>query len=107
MRAGRAGAAVTLVLALAGCGGSSDARGPSMVTAAGSAQIATVLIVHWTTAVPTTRYVEFETAKQLGARTPVEQTAALEHTATVLGLPADTISYYRVVSAENGAAVAA
>ena len=44
---------------LAACGDSPDARRPVNVTAALSDQIATVVTVHWTTAVPTTGYVEF------------------------------------------------
>ena len=40
-------------------------------------------------------------------RTPVETVAALDHTATLLGLTADTPHYYRAVSRRAAAAVAA
>ena len=91
----------------AACGDSPDARRPANVTATLSDQIATVVTVRWTTSVPTTGYVEFGPTGKLGTRTPVETTAALDHSAVVVGLTADAPAYYRAVSAENGAAVAA
>ena len=91
---------------LAACGDSPDARRPVNVTAALSDQIATVVTVHWTTAVPTTGYVEFGPTGALGRRTAVETTPALDHSAVVVGLVADATAYYRAVSAENGAGVA-
>jgi hypothetical protein len=95
-----------LALALGACGGSPDSRRPLDIVAEISPQIATVVNVHWTTAVPTTGYVEFGMTRQLGTRTPVETTAGLDHAATLLGLTADAPAYYRVVSAEGGHAVA-
>jgi arylsulfotransferase ASST len=106
--AGRvAGAAFALAVLVAACGDSNDARRPSDVVAQVSEKIATVVVVRWTTSVPTTGYVEFGPTSALGARTPVESIPALEHTATVVGLTADKLHYYRAVSAEGGAAVAA
>jgi len=102
----RPGAALALAMVVGCGGGSNDARRPSMITAEVSDQIHTVVIVHWKTDVPTTGYVEFGTTSHLGSRTAVETAAAQDHTATLLGLTADTLSYYRVVSAEGGAAVA-
>jgi hypothetical protein len=102
---GAAGA--TLALLVAGCGDASDARRPSHVVAQLSDQIATVVIVHWTTDAPTTGYVEFGPTRALGMRTPVDTAATLDHTATLLGLSADAPHYYRAVSAAGAAAVAA
>ncbi|HXU02617.1 MAG TPA: hypothetical protein VN903_16750, partial [Polyangia bacterium] len=105
--------ALTLVAAgatllAAACGGDSpDARRPMNVVATVSDQIATVVTVTWTTMVPTTGYVEFGPTGKLGTRTPVETTPALDHTAVLLGLIADAPAFYRAVSAENGAIVAA
>ena len=55
-----------------------------------SEQIATVVTVTWKTDVLTTGYVEFGPTPAFGFRTSVEKVAALEHTATLLGLTADT-----------------
>jgi hypothetical protein len=101
------GAAATLALMLEACGGSPDARRPTDVVATVSDQIATVVTVRWTTAVPTTGYVEFGATAQLGTRTPVDAAAAQDHTAILLGLTADAPAYFRAVSAESGAVVAA
>jgi len=98
--------AIALAALPIGCGDSPDARRPVDVTASVSDQIATVVTVRWTTAVPTTGYVEFGPTSKLGARTPSDAAAATDHTAILLGLTADTPAYYRAVSAENGAAVA-
>jgi len=102
---GIAGAAMALVLA--GCGESDGGRRPADVTAEVSADIATVVTVRWTTAVPTTGFVEYGPTQQLGYRTPVEKVAGLEHTATVLGLTADAPQFLRAVSAEGGKGVSA
>jgi hypothetical protein len=100
-------AAVAGALLLGACGSDApDTRRPTDVVATLSDQIATVVTVHWTTSVPTTGYVEYGMTKQLGGRTPVETTAALDHSAVVLGLTADAPAYFRAVSAENGAPVA-
>ena len=101
-----AGVALASMLG-AGCGDSSDARRPSHVVAQVSEQIATVVVVRWTTDVPTTGFVEFGPTRALGMRTPVEPAAALDHTATLLGLSADAPHYYRAVSVEGAVAVAA
>lgn len=103
-----AGAAIAIALAapVGGCGDSPDARGPSNVVATVSAEIATVVIVTWKTAVPTTGYAEFGPTAKLGARTPIDVAASTDHTAILLGLTADTPVFYRAVSAEGGKAVA-
>jgi hypothetical protein len=77
---------------------------PVNVTAALSDQIATVVTVHWTTAVPTTGYVEFGPTGALGRRTAVETTPALDHSAARGGPASRTRPpIIRAVSAENGA----
>ena len=101
-----AGSALAGALVLGACGGAPDARQPTDVVATLSDQIATVVIVRWTTSVPATGYVEYGPTQQLGARTAVETTASLDHTAVVLGLKADAPAYFRAVSADNGAPVA-
>jgi hypothetical protein len=107
MRSLLGGGAVAAALLLAACGDSPDARRPIDVSATVSDQIATVVTVHWTTSVPATGYVEFGASPKLGTKTPVEATPGLDHTAVLLGLKADAPAYFRAVSADNGAAVAA
>jgi len=100
------GAAVA-VAALASCGGSPDARTPKNVVAEVSTDIKTVVTVTWKTDVPTTGAVEYGPTRALGSRTPVEATASLDHTMTVLGMASDTDYSFRAVSSENGGVVAA
>jgi hypothetical protein len=100
------GPALAAAMLLGACGGSSDARQPHDVTATLSDQIATVVIVRWTTTVPATGYVEFGGTPQLGMRTAVETAPSLDHAAVLVGLKADANAYFRAVSADNGAAVA-
>ena len=68
----RSGRLVALALcSLAACGDSVDAQAPSHVVATVSDQIATVVIVRWTTDVPATGYVEYgptQTARRSHAR---------------------------------------
>ena len=106
-RAARAAIAIALAAPVGGCGDSPDARGPSNVVATVSAEITTVVIVKWKTAVPTTGYAEFGPTAKLGARTPIDGAAATDHTAILLGLTADTPVFYRAVSADNGRSLAA
>ena len=100
-------AGAVLAMLAAACGDGNDARRPSHVDAQVSDQIATVVIVHWTTDVPTTGYVEFGPTQALGMRTPVEAVAALDHSATLLGMTADAPHFYRAVTADGAAVVAA
>ena len=100
-----ASAAWVALLNGVGCGGSADPKRPSGVVAEVSDQIATVVHVRWTTTVPTTGYVEYGTsAADLGARTPLEATATSAHAVSLLGLTADTVTFFRVVTAEGNAA---
>ena len=102
VRAGVVGA-----LAFAACGDSNKGREPGDVTAMVSEQIATVVTVTWKTDVLTTGYVEFGPTPAFGFRTSVEKVAALEHTATLVGMTADTPHYFRAVSAEGSKPVSA
>ncbi len=93
------------LLSAVGCGGSADPKRPSNVVAEVSDQIATVVHVRWTTDAPTTGYVEYGTAAaDLGARTPVEATATGAHAVSLLGLTADTVTFFRVVTSDGSAA---
>lgn len=99
--------AVCLAAAVAtwvgGCGESgSDPSRPSGVTAEVSRKIVTVVTVRWTTAEPSVGYVEFGPTKAFGSSTPVELSPTLEHSATLLGLTADTAYHYRAITS-NGA----
>ena len=95
-------------LVAGGCGSSPDPKRPSDVVAVVSPQISTVVDVSWSTSVPTTGYVEFGPTKDdLGTRTPIDAAATGNHAAILLGLTADTPVYFRVVTSEGGADVAA
>lgn len=80
-----------------GAGGTGDASITSL-DAAVSGAISTVVTVTWTTDSDTQGYVEFGLDESLGRTTPVEGSAGTEHSALLLGLPADTEVYYRVVA---------
>jgi hypothetical protein len=63
--------------------------------------IATVVHVSWTTDVESGGYVEFGPDDTYGHRTP-EVEAGVDHTATLLGLPAAATWHYRVVTESDG-----
>jgi len=67
----------------------------SDLSATVSDKISTVVTVHWTTDVPTTGFVEFGPDLQLS--TPLETTAATEHSAVLLGLTPSMDAPWRVV----------
>ena len=77
---------------------------PSGVMAEVSENIHTVVTVRWTTAVDSIGYVEFGPTHEMTFHTPIEATPAKDHTATLLGLTADTEIFYRVVSWDGAAA---
>ncbi len=81
------------------CGGDELAT-PSGETAEISEQISTVATVTWTTSDPSVGYVEYGVG-ELTERTPVETEAVTEHSMTVLGLAADTVYDYRVVTLDG------
>ncbi len=104
-------AAMTLIFlaAAAGCGtkepadsgdggaGSGDAS-ITALDAAVSDAIRTVITVSWSTDSAVQGYVEFGLDESLGRATPLEDAAGTEHSALLLGLPADTEVFYRVVA---------
>jgi hypothetical protein len=100
--------ALTLTLALfaGACGESDDPTRPSQIVAEVSAKITTVVNVRWTTQQPTTGYVEFGPTPQMEFRTATETQPVREHTATLLGLTADTVTHYRAVTWDGGPAAA-
>jgi hypothetical protein len=94
----------TLSLFAGACGGSSpDPKAPTNVMAEVSLAIATVVHVRWTTTEASVGYVEFGPTQAMTtwARTPVETTPAIDHTASLLGLTADTVIYYRAVAVDG------
>jgi hypothetical protein len=98
VRAG--GAALALTLLLSGCSDAQDPKRPSNVVAELSEQVVTVVNVRWETDVATTGYVEFGPTRELGMRTPLEAAESREHSAALLGSPADTRVFYRVVTSD-------
>jgi hypothetical protein len=95
---------LTLALLCAACGDSADPMRPSGVMAEVSENIHTVVTVRWTTAVDSIGYVEFGPTREMTFNTPLETTPARDHTATLLGLTADTEIFYRVVTWDGAAA---
>jgi hypothetical protein len=100
-----------LSVGLLGCGSSQvEPLRPSQVTAEVSPKIVTVVTVRWTTAEPSVGYVEFGPelgpTKSLESHTPVEAVPTTNHTATLLGLTADTIYDYRAVTSDGASGVA-
>jgi hypothetical protein len=86
-----------IAIAMLGCGESAEPERPSAVSAEISANISTVVKVTWTTASPSTGYVEYGEA-ELDQRTPLEAQETTEHSLHLLGLTADTVYNYRVVT---------
>ena len=95
-----AGVAFALLVSVAACGGGNDARRPSNLAADVAAQVATVVKVRWTTAMPSVGYVEYGPTPALGLRAPTETERTTSHSALLLGLTADTAYYYRAVTAD-------
>ncbi|HTV18344.1 MAG TPA: aryl-sulfate sulfotransferase [Polyangiaceae bacterium] len=87
-----------LTLCALGCGDSVDPRRPAGVLAEVSPDITTVLNVSWRTDEDSIGYVEYGATEALGQTTPLEETATREHRVSLLGLNADTVYYYRVVT---------
>jgi hypothetical protein len=100
-----AGLALALaVMTGAACGDSDNPARPSNVAAEVSATIHTVVNVRWTTAVDSIGYVEFGPTRDMEFNTPIETTPGKEHSATLLGLTADTEIFYRAVTWDGAAA---
>lgn len=81
-----------------GCGDSVDPRRPSSVLAELSPAIATVINVSWQTDEDSIGYVEYGATEELALTTPLEDAPTREHRVSLLGLQADTLYYYRVVT---------
>jgi hypothetical protein len=87
-----------LTLWACACSDSADPRAPRDVSAEVSEDIATVVKVRWTTDEPTIGYVEYGPTEELGRSTPLPSDESKEHSLDLLGLTADTLYHYRVVT---------
>ncbi len=86
--------------------GSTDADiAPLDIQAEISDHVATVVIVRWRTETPTVGRVEFGETDTYGRVTPATA-ASTEHEVLLLGMTADTEVHFRVVSDDDGGAVA-
>ena len=92
-------AAIALVAAT--CGGWLDPDAPTNVAAQVSSAISTVVHVQWKTTEASVGYVEYGPTEAMEMKTPVETTPATDHSASLLGLTADTVIYYRVVAVDG------
>ena len=88
-----------LALLACACGGDAvDPSAPREVSAELSEQLETVVKVRWTTEEPSIGYVEYGPTEELGQRTPLEAEETEEHALDLLGLVADTVYHYRIVT---------
>jgi hypothetical protein len=88
-----------LFVASLACGGN-DAAAPSGESAVIAEAVSTVAKVTWTTSEPSVGYVEYGVG-ELTERTPPEPEPVTEHSMTLLGLTADTVYDYRVVTSDG------
>jgi Arylsulfotransferase (ASST) len=86
--------------AMVGCTGGGPQ--PSGAEVAVSADVATVVTVRWETAEAGTAWVEFGPTEDLGRQTPESDSADTEHRSVLMGLPADSDVYLRVVTRIDG-----
>jgi len=93
-----------VALLLGACGDSNDPRRPAQVVAEVSPDISTVIKVRWTTSEPTIGYVAYGPTEEMTLHTPMESAPTREHAAILLGLTADTVTFYRVVTWDGAAA---
>lgn len=93
--------ALLAALTVSACSDAESANGPSRVTAELSNKIVTVVTVSWETDTETKGFVEYGLTRQLGLRTPLESVTSRQHSTTLLGLPAESLVYYRVVPSEE------
>ena len=89
-------------LAALGCSGEQEREGPHGITAEVSQRIATVVTVSWLTDAASIGYVEYGPTEEFGRVTPLAESTSKEHRRALLGLKADTLYYYRVVSLDGG-----
>lgn len=85
---------------LVGCAGGGPQ--PSGAEVAVSPDVATVVTARWQTAEPGSSWVEFGPTEDLGRQTPESDTDSTEHRAVLMGLPADSDVYLRVVTRIDG-----
>ena len=90
------------LLSCTGCGDDADPKAPRAVAAELSDGIATVVHVAWKTDEPSIGYVQYGPTEALDLNTPIEAEPGQEHRISLLGLHADTLYYYRVVTWEEG-----
>jgi hypothetical protein len=96
-----------VVLACAcACDDAEDARAPREVSAEVSAHIATVVTVRWATDEPTIGYVEYGPTAAMAFKTPLADDESKAHEQLLLGLTADTLIHYRVVTWDGDDAAA-
>jgi hypothetical protein len=99
-----ASAAVLLFAALASaCGSGGSNTNPTDVHAEVSEHVTTVINVHWKTEKPSVGYVEYGPTEALGMNTPMSTEETTSHKQSLVGLKADTVYYYRVVSWDDDA----
>lgn len=92
------------LLATFGCDGSVDVSSPKDVAAEVAENISTVVNVRWRTDEPTIGYVQYGPTEVMELETPLGDTPQTDHTRTLLGLTADTVYFYRVVTWDGGEA---
>lgn len=76
---------------------------PTDVRAEVSEHVTTVINVHWKTEKPSIGYVEYGPTNDLGMTTPMGAEEATSHKQSLVGLEADTVYYYRVVTWDDDA----
>jgi len=94
-----------LTLACA-CEADEDPRAPREVNAEVSEHIATVVTVRWSSDEPTIGYVEYGPTEAMEHKTPLGKAESMEHEQLLLGLTADTLIHYRVVTWDGDDAAA-
>jgi hypothetical protein len=97
--------AVALFLAalVPACGPEESSTHPTDVRAEVSEHITTVVNVHWKTEKPSIGYVEYGPTRDLGTTTAMGTEHATTHKQTLVGLDADTVYYYRIVTWDDDA----
>jgi hypothetical protein len=85
-------------LLISACGGDELSFAPSGVSGSVNDDIVTVAEVRWSTAQPSVGYVSYGKTPSLGENTRVEAVAATSHTQSLIGLSADTLYHYRVIT---------
>lgn len=86
-----------LVLTSLACSDGDQVEAPNDESAVISEAVSTVATVTWTTSEPSVGYVEYGVG-ELTQRTPLEPEPVTEHSMMLLGLTADTVYDYRVVT---------